>query len=144
MRINPANLTILLAVWILLVLGCSSKNTDAGDADAPKVERGRLKFAKSLKSLRIGDGYSFRDVKQYFFVNGSPWAPKDDKDLVNRINWCDTSPNPKVEILRCLGDSSENYSTTYILRMKGDEPELQKLDEGTGSVWINDDGRWLL
>jgi hypothetical protein len=28
--------------------------------------------------------------------------------------------------------------------MKNDKPELQRIDEGVGSVWIDDDGRWLL
>ncbi len=144
MKINRKNLSILGAVWLFLVFGCTSKNTDADDPDAQKVERGRLKFAKGLKSLRIGSSYVYRDVKQYFFVNGKPWTPTDDPDFADKIGGCDSSPNPQVEILQCGGDVTENYATTYILRMKGDQPEIQKLDEGGGSVWINADGRWLL
>ena len=91
-----------------------------------KVERGRLR-------------YEFG-----FYVNGKHWLPKGDEKLTDRINWCDTSPNPQVEILRCFGDSTENYATTYIVRMKDDEAEVEKFNEGTGVIWVNEDGRWLL
>jgi hypothetical protein len=141
---NLSNFSALLLVWILFILGCTGKNVNATDTDAPKVERGRLKFSKSVRALNIGLEPVSRDVKQYFFVNGKEWKPENDQELADRINWCDTSPNPKVEILRCFGDATENYRTTYILRMNGEKAEVQKLDEGVGSVWFNDDGRWLL
>lgn len=138
------DLIILFMIGLCLVLGCSRNNISETDKDAPKTERGRLKFAKGLHSLRIGDRYVFRDVTQYFFFEGKPWEPADDKTLADRINWCDTSPNPEVEILRCFSDASENYRYTYILRVKDDKPEVVKIDESLGSVWIDADGRWLL
>lgn len=120
MKTNMSNLSILFAFWLLLTLGC-------GDgAKENKVERGRLKFA----------GFKF-------YVNGKKWSPPDDKDFADKVNWCDTSPNPNVEILRCPG-SQLNYDVTYILRMKDDKPEVQKIDEGLPSIWTGEDGHWLL
>lgn len=68
---------------------------------------------------------------------------EDDKDFADKINWCDTSPNPNVEILRCPGGPF-NYDVTYILRMKNDKPEVQKINEGLPSIWTGEDGHWLL
>jgi hypothetical protein len=141
---NLTTFSILLLIWTVLVLGCTGKNVKATDEDAPKVERGRLKFAKSVKYLTVGQEPVSRDVQQFFFVGGKEWKPENDPDLANRINWCDTSPNPQVEILRCFGDSTEDYKTTYILRMKDDKPDIIKVGEGLPSIWIDDDGRWLL
>lgn len=122
MKINLQNLSILIIVCLFLVLACGGSSIGKNNG----VERGRLK-------------YDFG-----FYVNGKRFSPKGDENLSKRINWCDTSPNPKVEILRCFSDASEHYANTYILRMKGDEVDIQKLEEGLGSVWINDDGKWLL
>ncbi len=135
---------VIITIVFAILGGCTSVSTDTSDKDANKTERGRLKFATGLHSLRIGDRYVYRDVSKAFFVKGNVWEPPEDKELANRINWCDTSPNPKVEILRCFSDSSEDYRYTYILRMKGDEPEVVRIDESLGSVWIDADGRWLL
>ena len=140
---NEINLSTALLILSAFALGCGSSYTGVNDSDN-KVERGRLKFAKSAIDLNTGTDPIYRKVRQYFFVDGKQWTPEGDEHLAERINWCDTSPNPKVEILRCFGDSSEQYGTTYILRMRGDKPEIQKIDEGTGSVWTDDDGRWLL
>ncbi|MBS1792482.1 MAG: hypothetical protein JSS81_01440 [Acidobacteria bacterium] len=140
---NLFNLTAVLLAGLLLTAGCQRTSTDADDADAEQVVRGRLKMSKDVKALRIGNEYLFRDVKQYFFVDGKPWAPEDDKNLAQRIGWCDTSPNPAVEILRCSSDAEENYAATYIVRMKNDRPEVQRIPEGGGSVWADNDGRWL-
>src|SRR4051812_31197707 len=101
MKINLQNLSILIVVCLFLVLACGG---GTGKGSNSGVERGRLKYDSD------------------FYVNGKRFLPKGDENLSKRINWCDTSPNPKVEILRCFGDASENYKTTYILRMKGDEP----------------------
>ncbi len=117
-----SNLAILFAFWLLLTLGCG----DGNGSKENKVERGRLKFAVNK-----------------FYVNGKKWSPEGDKDFADKVNWCDTSPNPQVEILRCPG-SSGNYETTYILRMKDDKPETQKIDEGLPSIWTGEDGHWLL
>ena len=122
MKINLQNLSIFIVICTILVISCSG-----GSGKDSGVERGRLKFLNSE-----------------IYVNGKKWSPKDDKKFANKMNWCDTSPNPKVEILRCFGDSTENYKTTYIIQLKGNEVDVQKLDEGVGSVWINDDGKWLL
>lgn len=134
---------MVLLILLVFALGCGSSYQGVNDADT-KVERGRLKFAQSVIDLHTGTAPIYRSVRPSFFVNGKQWTPAGDEHLADRINWCDTSPNPKIEILRCFGDSSERYNTTYILRMKDDKPEVQKIDEGTGSVWIDDDGRWLL
>lgn len=122
MKTNMNNLSILFAFWLLLTLGCG----DGSSSKENKVERGRLKFA----------GFKF-------YVNDKKWSPPDDKDFAEKVNWCDTSPNPDVEILRCPGGSG-NYDTTYILRMKDDKPEVQKIDEGLPNVWTGEDGHWLL
>jgi hypothetical protein len=122
MKINLQNLLILIIICLFFGLACGG----GGTGNISGVERGRLK-------------YDFG-----FYVNGKRFYPKNDENLSKRINWCDTSPNPQVEILRCFGDATENYATTYIVRMKGDEAEMQKFDDGTGSVWTNADGRWLL
>lgn len=137
------NLSTLLPILLFAALGCGTFQS-TGDPDAPKVERGRLKFSKSVTAINVGRNPIVRDVQQSFYVNGKKWSPEGEKDFANKINWCDTSPNPKVEILRCFGDASESYNTTYILRMKDDKPEIQKIDEGLPVRWINDDGRWLL
>ena len=137
------NLLILFCFWLFLTLGCGTYKS-IGDGDAPKVERGRLKFAKKATHLNVGREPIYRDVEQNLYVNGKKWSPEGEPKFADKLNWCDTSPNPKVEILRCFGDASENYQTTYILRMNGDKPEIQKINEGLPSVWINDDGRWLL
>ncbi len=144
MRTNLKNLSTLLVVWLFVALGCGSSSKGTDDADAPKVERGRLRFAKSATDIHDGRTPIYRNVRQRLFVDGKEWSPAGEKDFANKLNWCDTSPNPKVEILRCFGDASEGYKTTYILLMKNDKPELRKLDEGVGSIWIDDDGRWLL
>ncbi len=57
------------------------------------------------------------------------------------MNWCDGSPNLKVEVLRCINDS---FDKTYFLRIKNDQPDLQTIDEGLPNTWTNDDGRWIL
>lgn len=135
------NIFYFLLIFSLLSLGCvGGRSNDKENT----VERGRLKFVKSGTAISIGKEPIFRSVDQYFYINGQEWSPENDKNLAKRINWCDTSPNPNVKILRCFGDSTENYSTTYILRMKGEEVDLQRLEEGVGSVWANDEGRWLL
>jgi hypothetical protein len=141
---NEINLSTALLILSAFALGCGSSFYSGVNDSDNKVERGRLKFAKSAIDLNTGTDPIYRKVRQYFFVDGKEWTPEGDEHLAERINWCDTSPNPKVEILRCFGDSSEQYSTTYILRMRGDKPEVQKIDEGMGSVWTDDDGRWLL
>ena len=77
-KINLQNLSILIIVYLFLVLACGGNSIGKNNG----VERGRLK-------------YDFG-----FYVNGKKWSPKGDENLSKRINWCDTSPNPQVEILR--------------------------------------------
>lgn len=134
---------MLFAFWIFSTLGCGTYKS-IGDTDSPKVERGRLKFAKRVTALNAGREPVYRDVEQSLYVNDKKWSPEGEPKFADKLNWCDTSPNPKIEILRCFGDASENYKTTYILRMRDDKPEIQKINEGLPSIWINDDGRWLL
>ncbi|HEY2847144.1 MAG TPA: hypothetical protein VGI80_04950 [Pyrinomonadaceae bacterium] len=123
--------------------GCYRTTVADNDPDAPKTVRSRLKIAKGLHSLRIGDKYQYRDVTQTIFFNDKPWAPADDPKLADRIGWCDTSPDPNLEMLRCFGDATEKYATTYIVRVRNDQPEVKKIDD-SGSLWIDSDGRWLL
>lgn len=137
------NLAALIVVGLLLTLGCGSYK-GINDSDARKVERGRLKFQKLVTSLYLGWEPIYRDVEQHLYVNGKKWSPAGAPEFAEKLNWCDTSPNPEIEILRCFGDASENYQTTYILRMNRDEPEIQKIDVGLPSTWTGDDGRWLL
>lgn len=118
------NLSLLLVILFFLVLGCGGSSSSHYSSG---VKRGRLEYNSGS-----------------FWVNGREWKPENDATLTHRINWCDTSPNPKVEIIRCFSDASENYSFTYILRIKDDKPEVTKLEEGLGSVWVNDEGKWLL
>jgi hypothetical protein len=130
---GPKNLIssiITLGLWVVLVWGCSDSGS-GGASSGDAVERGKIKFVKTSYS-------------RSFYVNGKKWWPADDQEFAKKINWCDLSPNAAVEVLRCFGDSTEDYGTTYILKMKGEEPVVNKLDEGTGSVWVNEDGRWLL
>ena len=143
MKTNINNLLILFILSVSLLLGCGSYK-GIGDSDSRKVERGRLKFQKFVTNLVIGSEPIYRNVEQYLFVDGKKWSPDGEPKFADKLNWCDSSPNPKIEILRCFGDSSENYKTTYIVRMKNDKPEIQKIDEGLPSTWANDDGRWLL
>lgn len=143
MKTKVNNLLSLFFVITVLMVGCGSYK-GIGDSDVRKVERGRLKFAKLVTVLHIGSEQIYRDVEQYLFVNGKKWSPENEPKLADKLNWCDTSPNRAVEMLRCFGDASENYKTTYIVRMKNDKPEIQKIDEGLPSTWANEDGRWLL
>lgn len=138
------DLHVLLIVASVLITGCTRSKVTESDPEAVQVQRGRLKFAKGLNSLRVGDSYVFRDVKQYFLVNDRGWHPPGDDSLAERINWCDTSPDTSLEMLRCFSDSSENYRYTYLVRMKGDQPEVVRIDEALGSVWIDAEGHWLL
>ncbi len=140
------DLMIVLLIGIVGVLGCTSTNRSETDPDAPKTERGRLKFAKSLHALRIGNSYAYRDVNQALFFNGTEWKPPGDEDLANRVGGCDASPDPKLEMLRCSGGFTESYRTTYLVRIKDDRPEVKKIDEdcGAGPMWIDMEGRWML
>ena len=110
-------LTFIRALCLLcgVALGCHYSGSNDRES---KVERGRLKFAKCAIDINTGKDPIYRDVEQKVFVNGREWSPSGDQKFAGKLNWCDTSPNPRVEILRCFGDASENYDTTYILRMK--------------------------
>ncbi|HRI04043.1 MAG TPA: hypothetical protein PLL77_09895 [Pyrinomonadaceae bacterium] len=144
MRRSLTDIFIVMIVGLAMVTGCTRTNESPVDKDAPNVERGRLRFSKGINALRIGDQYAFRDVTHYFFFNGKEWEPPGDPKLADRINWCDLSPNPDIEMLRCTSNASENYRYTYLIKISNDQPEVVKLDEGLGSVWINDEGHWLL
>ena len=143
MKTNMKNLSILFACWVFLTLGCGQYKS-IGDSDPPRVERGRLKFEKFVTNFVVGPEPIYHDVEQYLFVNGKKWLPEGEPDFADKLNWCDTSPNSKVEMLRCISGASEDYKYTYIFRMRNDQPEIQKIDEGLPNIWINDDGRWLL
>ena len=144
--LNRGILDLITLIASIALYGCTRTESSATDDDAPKTVRGRFMFAKSLHALRVGDSYVYRDVTQYFFFDGKPWQPADDPGLAERVGGCDTSPNPAIEMLRCSGDFTEGYLTTYILRVNNGRPEAKKIDEACGSVpvWIDNDGQWLL
>ena len=146
LRNSGCDLAIVLLVVIFCSIGCSSTNRGENDPNAPKTVRGRLKFAKSLRSLRVGDHYVYRDVDQALFFNDEMWSPPGDEDLADRLGGCDASPDPKLEMLRCGGGFAEGYRTTYLFRIKNDRPEIKKIDEdcGAGPMWIDTDGKWML
>ena len=108
--------------------GCTSRSIEK--------KSGRLAFAKDISWPR--------NVTQMLLFDGKVWKPSDDKDIANRINWCDASPNPAVEALRCYSDASDDYRSTYVLTVSDGKPTLKKFDETLGSAWIDDDGRWIL
>ncbi len=144
--LNRCILVLITLLASIALYACTRTDSSATDDDAPKTVRGRFMFTKSLHALRVGDSYAYRDVTQYFFFDGKPWKPADDPDLVDRVGGCDTSPNTAIEMLRCTGDFTESYRTTYILRVKDGRPEARKIDEtcGRNPVWIDNDGQWLL
>ena len=96
--------------------------------------------------LPAASRHTFSLLKDDFLLDGKPWIPAGDPELADRVGGCDTSPNPTVEVLRCSGGFTEDYRTTYIVRIKDDSPEVRKVDEdcGAGPVWIDADGRWML
>jgi hypothetical protein len=143
MRANFNNLSLVLFIGMFFTLGCAGEYKNIADADAPKVERGRLKFAKSVKYLNIGWIPVYHEVRQGIFVSGQSWSPDGDNDFARKLYWCDTSPNPAVEVLICYDTPRENQQSTFILRMKNEQPELQRIDESQ-SFWVDADGRWLL
>src|SRR4051794_25800757 len=100
---------IVLAFLVAISSGCVAENSRTTDADAAEVARGPLKFARGLHSLRFGDHYVYRDTSQSFLLNDAVWAPTGDEKLAERLNWCDTSPNPDVIILRCVSGPVESY-----------------------------------
>ncbi|MEP6903857.1 MAG: hypothetical protein ABJA66_19195 [Actinomycetota bacterium] len=145
---NTLNLIIIFTVGLIFVFGCGgssgASSPDGDDPNARKIERGRLKFVISATSIHTNTRSIFRSVHSQFYVDGKEWSPEDEPEFADKLNWCDRSPNPKVEMLRCPRDASEEYKYTYIFRMKNDKPEIQKIDEGLPNTWANDDGRWPL
>jgi hypothetical protein len=64
---NEINRSIVPLILLVFALGCgSSFYSGVNDADN-KVERGRLKFAKSALDLNTGTDPIYRKVRQYFF-----------------------------------------------------------------------------
>lgn len=146
MKTNLNNLSILFVGWLFLTIGCggSPGGSDGDDPNARKTERGRLKFVISATSIHTKTRSIYRSVHSRFYVDGKEWSPEGEKDFAERFESCDTSPNRTVEILRCASGFGEEPRSTYILRMKNDQPEIKKIEAGNSSAWIDDDGRWLL
>jgi len=143
MKTNMNNLSILFLIGLFLALGCG--DSSSGDSsNERKVERGRLKFVASATSIHSNTRSYYRSTNRSFYVDGKEWSPEGDADFAEKFDSCDTSPNPNVEILRCLSGFGESPKATYILRMKNDKPEIKKIEAGNECVWIDDDGRWLL
>jgi hypothetical protein len=149
MKTNINNLSILFVVCLFLTLGCGGGSATSGNApgDNPnerKDERGRLKFVARATSIHTKTTSIYRSVSRSFYVDGKEWSPEGDKDFAEKFESCDTSPNPKIEILRCSSGFGETPKATYILRMKNDKPEVVKIEAGNDGTWIDDDGHWLL
>ncbi len=157
---NSINSFLIFGVLLILLLGCGSYKSinTPGKGD---VERGRLKFLKGAADFYVAGKLISRGVKPALYVNGEEWSPEDAPNFAGKLDWCDTSPNTGIEILRCFGGYADHFETVYILRMKNDEPELQKFVESSltfpvldsemasdyvfyNNIWINDEGRWLL
>ena len=141
MNKNSINSFFLFVIFLIVSLGCGSyKNINTPDKG--DVERGRLRFATGVTYIHIGTIEIYHSVTKAIFVNGKKWSPDGNPNFTDDINWCSTSPNPNVEVLKCPGKSND-YRTTYIVRMRDDKPEVQKIDDGLRtSDWIND-GHWL-
>jgi hypothetical protein len=118
--------TCSLAIIFVLAAGCSTRSIEKGS--------GRLAFAKDIRT-------SPRAVKQMLLFDGKVWAPSDDRNLADRIHWCDASPNPSVEALRCYSDDDKS---TFVIFVSGNGPEVKTFDEPLGSAWIDDEGKWIL
>lgn len=119
------SLLLPLITLVVVISACSSR----------KIEKqsGRLAFAKEM----VG-GHAAR---QMLLFDGEVWAPSADRSFVDQnFTWCDVSPNPNVEALRCYG----NGGKTYVVTVSGGAPKLTALDEGLGIAWIDDDGKWML
>lgn len=145
MKANMNNLPALFLVWMFLVLGCGGLSSGSGESSSDRVsERGRLKFVISATSIHTNTRSIYRSVHSRFYVDGKEWSPEGDEDFADKFQYCDTSPNPSVEILRCPSGFGEQPKSTYILRMKNDKPEVKKIEAGDDGTWIDDDGRWLL
>ena len=145
MKTNINNLSILFVVWLFLTLGCggsaTSGNLPGDNPNERKNERGRLKFVVTATSIHTDTRSIYRNTTRRLYIDGKEWSPDGDKEFADQLDWCDSSPNPEVEVLRCFGT---DFRSTYILRLKDNKPDLQKIDEGVGSVWLDDDGRWIL
>jgi hypothetical protein len=115
-----------LAILFVVAEGCSSRSIEKSS--------GRLAFAKDVSTTP-------RLVKQMLLFDGKVWAPSEERNLADRIGWCDASPNPKVEALRCYSD---DYKSTFVILISGNSPQVKTFDEPLGSAWIDDDGKWIL
>lgn len=116
----------LVVILFTIAEGCSSRSIEKSS--------GRLAFAKDVFTTP-------RSVNQMLLFDGKMWAPPEDRNLADRINWCDASPNPKVEALRCYSDDNKS---TFVILILGNSPQVKTFDEPLGSAWIDDDGKWIL
>jgi hypothetical protein len=114
------------AILFVIAAGCTSRSIETSS--------GRLAFAKDVSPTP-------RSVTQMFLFDGKVWAPPEDKNLADRTRWCDASPNPKVEALRCYADDGKS---TFVITVAGSTPQVKTFDEPLGSAWVDDDGKWIL
>ena len=151
MRKNLHNSIILLFVGVLITLGCKGCTVvGRNDPEALQVERGRFKVIRTRVESH-SEFFPYRKIEQKIYFDGKEWIPDiPDKNYADGIEEkfgdrasCSTSPNPNVEVLLC-GDHEDRTTSTYVLRIKNDQPEAQFISSGLSYVWIDDDGRWLL
>jgi hypothetical protein len=135
-------LLVLLASLVSITSACHESKTE-------EIKSGRLKYVKTLHYGSVGSHGSlgWYVSNQRFYVNGSRWSPKG-FDVHDRIAGADVSPNASVEAIKSysFADSKE---TTYVLRMKGDQPEWLTVsdipyDGGYNLGQWTGDGHWLL
>lgn len=136
------NFILPLLILPMIVLGCFW-----GEKKTETHKSGRLEYIEYLRygpagtSSTKGWYINERELK----VNGRRWQSEEID--VNDIK-CEKSPNEAVEALHC--NSFNNMKqTVYIIRMKGDQPELVTASQiefvkGNDSGSWTDDGYWLL
>lgn len=130
-----------------IVLLISAAGCFWGEKKTEIHKSGRLEYIEYLRFGPAGTHGSRgwyvhdREVK----VSGRRWHPEeiDVKDIT-----CEENPNEAVESLKCQS-FKDMKQTVYIIRLKGDQPELVKASEiefvkGDDSGKWADDGHWLL
>jgi len=147
MKDHSTNLSILLAVLLFAVVGCSL----FGRSKTEESKSGRLKYIETLRYGRVGthggNGWYVDDRK--FSVNGKSWSPQG-IDINDEIGDCEASPNETVEALKCYSfkDSKE---IVYVLTMNDSKADwaiafkdeyIKSRGDNLGE-WV-DDGKALI
>ncbi len=136
------NSLLPLLVLPLFAVGCFW-----GEKKTEIHQSGRLQYIEYLRFGPAGthgsEGWYVNDRE--ITVNGYRRIPTE-IDIKNTT--CEESPNQAVEALKC-SSYKDMKKVIYIIRMKGDEPELvtasaQEFNKADDSGKWSDDGRWLI